>query len=200
MPTTWRRWIWAPRARVRSQAYSSACSAPTLRSVGTRMCFGIIRAPRCFLITSSQIGPSRNGGIARHESSCVVGRAHAALLAHTGRYAPLRVGERARERAGVIEVADAGVELLWGMRLTRKFIAALVIGVAIVALIQGYLDYQRERDVFDRQMRSEAAALGRALARGVADVWYRDGEAAARDFLNTATNQSERVQARWVWP
>ena len=100
---------------------------------------------------------------------------------------------------GTVGHADR-VELLGGMRLTRKFIAALVIGVAIVALVQGYLDYQRERDVFDRQMRSEAAALGRALARGVADVWSRDGEAAARDFLLTATNQSERIQARWIWP
>ncbi|MBL9016211.1 MAG: HAMP domain-containing protein [Myxococcales bacterium] len=85
------------------------------------------------------------------------------------------------------------------MRLTRKFIAALVIGVALVALIQGYLDYQRERDVFDRQMRGEAAALGRALARGVAHVWQRDGEAAAREFLETATSKRESLQARWIW-
>ena len=85
------------------------------------------------------------------------------------------------------------------MRLTRKFIAALVIGVALVALIQGYLDYQRERDVFDRQMRGEAAALGRALARGVAHVWQRDGEPAARAFLETATSKRENLQARWVW-
>lgn len=85
------------------------------------------------------------------------------------------------------------------VRLTRKFIAALVIGVALVALIQGYVDYNRERDTFDRQMRGEAAALGRALARGVADVWARDGEAAAREFMLTATSQSERIQARWVW-
>jgi signal transduction histidine kinase len=85
------------------------------------------------------------------------------------------------------------------MRLTRKFIAALVIGVALVALIQGYLDYQRERDVFDRQMRGEAAALGRALARGVAHVWQRDGEPAAREFLETATSKRENLQARWVW-
>src|SRR5215468_700130 len=91
------------------------------------------------------------------------------------------------------------VELFGGMRLTRKFIAALVVGVALVALIQSYLDYNRERDAFDRQMRGEAAALGRALARGVADVWSRDGEAAAREFLNTATTQSERIQARWIW-
>jgi len=96
-------------------------------------------------------------------------------------------------------VAANGVELFGGMRLTRKFIAALVVGVALVALIQGYLDYNRERDAFDRQMRGEAAALGRALARGVADVWSRDGEAAAREFLNTATSQSERIQARWIW-
>lgn len=85
------------------------------------------------------------------------------------------------------------------MRLTRKFIVALVIGVALVALIQGYLDYQRERDVFDRQMRGEAAALGRALARGVAHVWQRDGEPAARAFLETATSKRENIQARWVW-
>ncbi|HEX7836249.1 MAG TPA: HAMP domain-containing sensor histidine kinase [Kofleriaceae bacterium] len=98
----------------------------------------------------------------------------------------------------MIEVADVAVELRWGMRLTRKFIAALVIGVALVALIQGYLDYQREREVFDRQMQGEADALGRALGLGLADVWHRDGEAAARQFLNDAT-KSERLRARWVW-
>src|SRR5688572_20790594 len=85
------------------------------------------------------------------------------------------------------------------MRLTRKFIAALVIGVALVALVQGYLDYQRDRDTFDRQLHAEAAALGRALGRGVADVWQRDGEAAARQFLFSAASKSGRLQARWVW-
>ncbi len=85
------------------------------------------------------------------------------------------------------------------MRLTRKFIAALVIGVALVALIQGYLAYQRDRDVFDRQMRGEAAALGRALARGMAHVWQRDGEPVARAFLETATSRRENLTARWVW-
>lgn len=85
------------------------------------------------------------------------------------------------------------------VRLTRKFIAALVVGVAIVALIQAYFDYQRERAVFDRQMRGEAAALGRALARGVAHVWQRDGEAAAREFIETATSKRESLLTRWIW-
>jgi two-component system NtrC family sensor kinase len=91
------------------------------------------------------------------------------------------------------------VELFGGMRLTRKFIAALVIGVALVALIQGFFDYRRERDVFDRQMHAEATALGRALARGMAEVWTRDGEAAAREFLITASSRSEHLSARWFW-
>ena len=88
---------------------------------------------------------------------------------------------------------DVGVELLWGMRLTRKFIAALVVGVALVALVQGYLDYQREREVFDRQLQGEAKGLGRALANGVAGVWTRDGEAAAQEFLRIATPDRKSV-------
>jgi signal transduction histidine kinase len=85
------------------------------------------------------------------------------------------------------------------MRLTRKFIAALVISVALVAMIQGFFDYRRERDVFDSHMRAEATALGRALARGMAEVWERDGEAAARQFLLTSSSRSEHIRARWVW-
>lgn len=85
------------------------------------------------------------------------------------------------------------------MRLTRKFIAALVIGVALVALIQGYLDYHRERDTFDRQLRNEAAALGRALAGGVAQVWSREGEPAARQFLEQVTSKRDNLLARWIW-
>jgi two-component system NtrC family sensor kinase len=85
------------------------------------------------------------------------------------------------------------------MRLTRKFIAALVIGVALVALVQGYLDYQRERELIGNQLRGEASALGRALSRGVADVWQLRGEPAARQFLEVAATKSGRMQARWVW-
>jgi signal transduction histidine kinase len=91
------------------------------------------------------------------------------------------------------------VELFGGMRLTRKFIAALIIGVALVALIQGFFDYQRERDVFDKQMRAEAGALGRALSRGMADVWNRDGEAAAMQFLKEASSLSEHIGAKFKY-
>jgi two-component system, NtrC family, sensor kinase len=85
------------------------------------------------------------------------------------------------------------------MRLTRKFIAALVIGVALVALVQAYFDYQREVDQFDRQLRAEAAGLGRALGRGVAVEWQRENLETARQFLELAATKREGIEARWVW-
>jgi signal transduction histidine kinase len=48
-------------------------------------------------------------------------------------------------------------------------------------------------------MKAEATALGRALGRGMAEVWERDGEAAARQFLLTASSRSEHIRVRWVW-
>jgi signal transduction histidine kinase len=82
------------------------------------------------------------------------------------------------------------------MRLTRKFIAALVIGVALVALRRGYLDYQRAR-VAREPVRGEAAALGRCRRARVADVWQRDGEA-ARGSSSRSPRRRRAMQARWV--
>ena len=62
------------------------------------------------------------------------------------------------------------------MRLTRKFIAALVVSVALVAMIQGFFDYRRERAVFDSQMRAEATALGREQSCGGPDTPARAGD------------------------
>ncbi len=100
--------------------------------------------------------------------------------------------------AGPVGFADR-VELVPTMRLTRKFIAALVIGVALVALVQGWFDYRRETEVFDSQLRAEAIALGRALAGGVQVVWSHDGEVVAIRYLEAATTHGERMRARWVW-
>ena len=78
---------------------------------------------------------------------------------------------------------DARGRTLEAMRLTRKFIAALVIGVAIVALIQGLTDYRPRRDVFDHQMTIRGRSARASARARMADVWTRDGEAAARQFF-----------------
>ncbi len=100
--------------------------------------------------------------------------------------------------AGPVGFADR-VELVPTMRLTRKFIAALIIGVALVALVQGWFDYRRETEVFESQLKSEAIALGHALAGGVGVVWNHDGEVVAIQYLEAATTHGERTRARWVW-
>jgi signal transduction histidine kinase len=85
------------------------------------------------------------------------------------------------------------------MRLTTKFILALVFGVALVAFVQGIFDYRREREVFDLQMRAEARTLGLALSAGVEAVWFRDGQAAALQFIEAASKHNDRIKVRFVW-
>src|SRR2546423_13990994 len=65
------------------------------------------------------------------------------------------------------------------VKLTRKFIAALVLGVVVVLGIAALVNYQRERDLFDGHLRQDAVVLGRAIGHGFKLVWDRDGEHAA---------------------
>jgi two-component system, NtrC family, sensor kinase len=85
------------------------------------------------------------------------------------------------------------------MKLTRKFIAALVLGIIVVLGVAAGVNYQRERDLFDNHLRTHALVLGTAIGRGLATVWSRDGEHEAFRFLSDATAKNSPVRARWVW-
>ncbi|HTJ47625.1 MAG TPA: HAMP domain-containing sensor histidine kinase [Kofleriaceae bacterium] len=86
------------------------------------------------------------------------------------------------------------------MKLTRKFIAALVLGVIVVLGVAAAVNYQRERDLFDSHLSLDAETLGTAIGRGFTLVWERDGERAAYDFLGDINgSQASRVRTRWVW-
>src|SRR5258708_36851478 len=47
-------------------------------------------------------------------------------------------------------------------------------------------------------MRAGARALGRALARGMEAVWFRDGQAAALQFIQEASKHNESIKVRFV--
>ncbi len=90
------------------------------------------------------------------------------------------------------------------MKLTRKFIAALVLGVIVVLGVAAAVNYQRERDLFDGHLRQDAVVLGRAIGHGFKLVWERDGEHPAYDFLGDSnvsrgSDPRTRIQVRWVW-
>jgi signal transduction histidine kinase len=86
------------------------------------------------------------------------------------------------------------------VKLTRKFIAALVLGVVVVLGVAAAVNYQRERDLFDSHLTQDAVTLGSAIARGFTVVWDRDGERAAYDFLGDVNaSKASRVRVRWVW-
>jgi two-component system, NtrC family, sensor kinase len=88
------------------------------------------------------------------------------------------------------------------VKLTRKFIAALVLGVIVVLGIAAAVNYRRERDLFDSHLRQDAFVLGRAIGHGFKQVWERDGEHAAYDFLAESSHASDprtKIRVRWVW-
>ena len=96
------------------------------------------------------------------------------------------------------------------MKLTRKFIAALVLGVVVVLGVAAAVNYQRERDLFDLHLRNDAIVLSGAIAHGFVDVWQREGDHAAYNFLGDINSPARarspwtwldepRVRTRWVW-
>jgi two-component system, NtrC family, sensor kinase len=86
-----------------------------------------------------------------------------------------------------------------GRSLTRKFALAIIGVVVVVFGIGAVIGYQRESAQFERAQRAEAFVLGSALARGMADVWEKNGEDAAYRFLGESSDSRAHITVRWVW-
>lgn len=84
-------------------------------------------------------------------------------------------------------------------RLTRKFALAIIVVVVAVFGIGAGVGYQRESAQFERAQRAEAFVLGSAMARGMADVWEKNGEQAAFRFLGESSDSRAHITVRWVW-
>ena len=85
------------------------------------------------------------------------------------------------------------------MRLVSKLTLLLMVGICAVLAIDGYLSVQRELDLFDHDMTTDAQLFGRALALTTAQVLATQGEEKAREVLAQASSASDRLQIRLVW-
>jgi two-component system NtrC family sensor kinase len=84
------------------------------------------------------------------------------------------------------------------MRLARKLIFAMVLGLAVVFAANAYYRVRRERAAFDRDMREDHAVLARVLGRAVAEVWRSAGRDAAMDFIAKVDTPSSALRLRWI--
>jgi two-component system NtrC family sensor kinase len=84
------------------------------------------------------------------------------------------------------------------MRLARKLILAMVVGVAVVLAVNAYYRVQRELAAFDADMERDHQVLGAILRRTVTSVWEASGREAALGTLHTAVPASGEVRLRWI--
>jgi two-component system NtrC family sensor kinase len=83
------------------------------------------------------------------------------------------------------------------VRLARKLIVAILLGLVLVLSVLGYLRVRRELDVFDSDMHRDHAVVARILGGALLNAWSagRRGEA-LRQIAEAASD--DRVRVHWV--
>lgn len=85
------------------------------------------------------------------------------------------------------------------MRLTTKFLLALVAGNLLIVAVSVMVEIRREAALFDSEMREDNLALGHAVAIAALRVWRAEGESAALALVKEEAERQARLRLRWVW-
>jgi two-component system NtrC family sensor kinase len=85
------------------------------------------------------------------------------------------------------------------MRLTRKFVLTLVLGIMLVLSENAVTRVQREVAFFDRDARHDATLVGAVIAAAMNHVWRTEGETAALLLLSDVVRRSRHYKIRFVW-
>jgi len=85
------------------------------------------------------------------------------------------------------------------MKLARKMVFGLLVGVIAVLTLSAWLRVQNEVEQFDIDQRRDDLLVGRAIATGVVRTWRAEGEQAGFDFLRAFNSEHHHVEVRWVW-
>jgi len=85
------------------------------------------------------------------------------------------------------------------MKLARKLILALVVGIFVVMSINAYLRLRNQEEFFRTESERDLRTAARALASGIETVWRLDGEERARRFVEEVNLLREEIDLRWVW-
>jgi two-component system NtrC family sensor kinase len=85
------------------------------------------------------------------------------------------------------------------VRLARKLIVAILLGLVLVLSVLGYLRVRRELDVFDADMRRDHAVVARSLNTAVLMAWSAGRRGDAMRAIAEAASD-DRVRVRWLDP
>ncbi len=85
------------------------------------------------------------------------------------------------------------------MRIAVKLVATIVLGIAIVLVVDGYISLNRQRDLFYADMHHDLRILGITMKRLVTDARNAGGRARADEVIEDVNRVDPSVDVRWVW-
>ena len=85
------------------------------------------------------------------------------------------------------------------MKLTAKLVFVLVMGIAALNTLNGYLSIRRQVEVFERLAMDEAAMIGDTIEEMILLAWREQGQESVLQVIRTATQKKHRMQVGWVW-
>ena len=85
------------------------------------------------------------------------------------------------------------------MKLARKLILALVVGIFAVMAFNAYLRLRSQEQFFKADSERDLRAAARALATGIEAVWRDDGARRAQRFVKDVNLLREEIDLRLLW-
>src|SRR5450759_1348720 len=84
------------------------------------------------------------------------------------------------------------------MKLARKLILSMVVGLALVLAANAYYRVRRELAAFDEDMRQDHQVLASVLSRAVTTLWESSGRDAALRMLAMTTPTPHMLRVHWI--
>jgi len=84
------------------------------------------------------------------------------------------------------------------MKLARKLILSMVIGLTVVLAANSFYRVRRELTAFDEDMKQDHEVLAQVLEKAVTAVWVSQGRAAALQLIAATKPPSQMLHIRWV--
>jgi len=84
------------------------------------------------------------------------------------------------------------------MKLARKLILSMVVGLTIVLVGNAFLRVRRELAAFELDMKRDHDALARYLGPAVTAVWESAGREVALDIVAKTTPRTQALRVRWI--
>jgi two-component system, NtrC family, sensor kinase len=84
------------------------------------------------------------------------------------------------------------------MRLARKLILSMIVGLTVVLAANAFYRVRRELTAFDQDMHQDHKVLAQVLASSVTTVWTSKGREAAMQLVAASKPPSQALYIRWV--